>query len=61
MRRIEQKGASLPLTLINTVYYDPYLFFKFSVAFFKPRTLCIMLLKVLYALILNSSLMLLCT
>jgi len=32
-----KKGSSLPLTLINTVLYFPYLFFNFSVIFFKSR------------------------
>jgi hypothetical protein len=32
-----KKGSSLPLTLINTVLYFPYLFFNFSVMFFKLR------------------------
>ena len=31
-----RKGSSLPLTLINTVLYLPYLFFNLSVTFFKP-------------------------
>ena len=32
-----KKGSSLPLTLINAVLYFPYLFFNFSVIFFKSR------------------------
>ena len=32
-----KKGSSLPLTLINAVLYFPYLFFNFSVIFFKLR------------------------
>ena len=32
-----KKGSSLPLTLINTVLYFPYLSFNFSVIFFKSR------------------------
>ena len=39
MMRIDEcvKGSSLPLTLINDVLYFPYLYFNFSVIFFKLR------------------------
>lgn len=37
IRKGVKELSSLPLTLINTVYYVPYLFFNFSVIFFKLR------------------------